>query len=78
MSELQDTDPMPIGKAHLGKAMQDVPVDYLHYLWCGGLRTKNQKSACASDFSSKQCQVADYIKRNLAALKSEDRDLIWT
>ena len=63
MPELQDLDPMPFGK-YKGTPMQDVPVHYLHYLWTNGM--ENEKS-----------QVADYIRRNLNALKQEDRDRIW-
>ncbi len=61
---LEDTDPMPIGM-HKETPMQDVPVYYLHYLWKTGMK---------HDFSS---PVADYIRRNLNALKMENRDLIW-
>lgn len=29
---LDDMDPMPFGK-HAGRPMQDVPAQYLHWLW---------------------------------------------
>lgn len=61
---LDDTDPMPFGK-HNGLPMQDVPADYLHYLWQNGLK-KDLRS-----------DVADYIRRNLSALKKEHPDGIW-
>ncbi len=64
MQELTDTDPMPFGK-HKGVPMQDVPASYLHYLWTHG---KEQ---------DRRCPVADYIRRNLNALRSEHTDGIW-
>lgn len=54
---------MPFGK-HRGKQMQDVPVNYLHWLWNNGMRNE-------------QSDVANYIRNNIAALKLEDKDLIW-
>ena len=63
--ELDDTDPMPFGK-HKDLPMHDVPADYLHYLWCNGLREKVRTS-----------NVAHYIARNLDALRMERKDLIW-
>jgi len=64
MKTLTDTDPMPFGK-HKGEPMQDVPASYLHYLWQNGLK------------DDKQSNVADYIRRNLNALKLEHRDGLW-
>lgn len=64
MKELTDLDPMPFGK-HRGLPMQDVPADYLHWLWTNG------KSQDKSD------PVAAYIRKNLAALKKEHRDGVW-
>ena len=64
MKELQDIDPMPFGK-HRGALMQDVPARYLHWLWINGKQ------------ADKQCPVADYIRRNLSALKQENPDAIW-
>lgn len=63
MKELTDSDPMPFGQ-HKGTPMQDVPTDYLHYLWQRGL--KHDKKP-----------VANYIRRSLSALKQEQPDLIW-
>lgn len=62
---LTDTDPMPFGK-HKGVSMQDVPAAYLHYLWCNGLKDDHRSP------------VADYIRRNLHALKQEYPDAIWS
>lgn len=64
-TELQDTDPMPFGK-HKGIPMQDVPASYLHWLWANGKK------------EDKQCSVADYIRRNITALKKELPDAIWS
>lgn len=33
MEKLTDTDLMPIGKQYLGKAMANVPEDYLLWFW---------------------------------------------
>lgn len=63
MKELNDLDPMPFGE-HKGTPMQDVPVNYLHYLWTRGLKTEKKP-------------VANYIRRSLSALKQENKDLIW-
>lgn len=69
MKPLTDTDLMPFGKFK-GTPMQDVPASYLHYLWQDGLRGyENGTSA--------QYQVADYIRRNLNALRLEHRDGLW-
>ncbi len=48
-----------------GQPMQDVPSSYLHWLWVNGKK------------DDKQCSVADYIRRNLSALKQENPDAIW-
>lgn len=64
MKELEDTDPMPFGK-HRGEPMQDVPANYLHYLWTNGKR------------EDRRCPVADYIRRNISALQQEHKDGIW-
>jgi len=66
MKQLQDLDPMPYGKFKL-KPMQDVPADYMHYLWTNGLRDKTASDA-----------VADYIQRNIHALKQEHPDGVWS
>ena len=44
--------------------MQDVPVDYLQFLWNSGLKNDDRP-------------VAEYIRKNLNALKLENMDLIW-
>ncbi len=64
--QLEDTDKMPFGK-YRGTPMQDVPASYFHYLWNNGMFNEKPKS-----------QVADYIERNLTALKSEHPDGIWS
>lgn len=64
MKTLEDTDSMPFGK-HKGVPMQDVPAQYLHYLWTNGMS------------SDQAGNVADYIRRNLSALKQEYPDGIW-
>lgn len=65
MKTIDDTSPMPFGK-YKGKPMQDIPASYLHWLWTSGKK------------EDKQCEVADYIRRNLNALKLELPDAIWT
>ena len=64
MKKLEDLDLMPFGK-YKGKPMQDIPANYLHYLWVNGM------------MHDKQSNVADYIKRNLHALKQEHPDGVW-
>lgn len=66
MKQLDDTDPMPFGK-YRGTMMQDVPADYLHFLWRTGMSQK-----------TKTDPVADYIDRNRTALAQEHKDGIWT
>ena len=46
--------------------MQDVPASYFHYLWTNGMK------------EDKQSNVADYIRRNLNALRQEHKDGVWT
>ena len=70
MSELQDSSPMPFGKHGPSpkgndSVMSDVPASYLHWLWSEGKK------------DDKQCPVADYIRRNLGALKQEYPDGEW-
>jgi uncharacterized protein (DUF3820 family) len=55
---------MPWGK-HKGQPMQDISASYLHWLWQEGKK------------NDKLCPVADYIRRNLSALKKEHPDGIW-
>lgn len=47
--------------------MQDINAKYLHWLWT--------ETGMAAD---KQGDVADYIRRNIPALKKELPDAIWT
>ena len=68
MKQLADTDPMPFGKygpAGMKFTMEQVPADYLFYLWTNGLE-HNMESP-----------VADYIRRNMSALEVEYPDGIW-
>jgi hypothetical protein len=65
MRILSDTDLMPFGK-YKGQPMQDVPADYLHYLWTAGMKSKVQTDS-----------VAEYIHRSLSALKQEQPDKLW-
>lgn len=68
MKELRDTDIMPFGQYTNRKTlMQDVPASYFHWLWCKGLKHETKTNP-----------VADYIKRNLDALKAEYPDGIWS
>lgn len=62
---MSDLDPMPFGK-HKGVPMQDVPASYLHWLWSNGMK------------EDKVSPVADYIRRNIPALKKEIPDAIWS
>lgn len=66
MKHLTDTDLMTFGK-YKGIPMQDIPAHYLHYLWTNGKK-----------HDVKFCPVAEYIQRNLSALKQEYKDGIWT
>lgn len=64
MKTLTDTDPMPFGK-YKGIPMQDVPASYLHYLWSNGMSQDSQSN------------VADYIRKNISALRQEHPDGVW-
>lgn len=68
MIKLSDLDKMPFGK-HKGTAMQDVPASYLHWLWTNDADPMRHKVATDP--------VADYIQRNMDALKDELPDAIW-
>lgn len=69
MEELNDLSPMPFGK-HKGEPMQDIPVEYLHWLWT--------KAEIYKASYPNQRLVSKYIKDNLQALKDENKDLIWS
>ena len=65
---MKDTDAMPFGKysrTNPPTLMQDVPASYLHWLWSNG---KDHDTVCP---------VANYIRRNIVALKAEYQDGIW-
>jgi len=65
INQLQDDSRFPFGK-HRGELMMDVPAQYYAWLWHNGM--KNDKTS----------NVADYIRRNLDALKMEYPDGIWS
>jgi len=71
--KLEDTSLMPFGKFR-GLAMQDVPVDYLHFLWHSGLKHFLPTDTQADS----RFEVAMYIRDRLSALKTENEDLIWS
>ena len=64
MSDLGDLDLMPWGK-YKGTPMQDVPANYLFWLWVN------------SRENNRVCSVAKYIRDNLSTLKQEYPDGIW-
>lgn len=66
MTQLQDTDLMPWGK-YKCIFMQNVPADYLFYLW----------TELDFEHKVKENPVADYINRNLATLEIDYPDGIW-
>jgi hypothetical protein len=84
---LTGTDPMPFGK-FVGRAMQDVPACYLHWLWH---QEPRNPYAVFSSFglhrattekyiptvSNNTLAVRDYIKRNMSDLQLETQDLVW-
>lgn len=49
------------------RLMQDVPASYLHWLWTNGKKGMQDRDA-----------VADYIHRNLDALRKDHPDGIWS
>lgn len=61
---LGDMDKMPFG-VHRNKMLLEVPASYFHYLWTHGME------------HDRISPVADYIRRNLNALKQEHTDGIW-
>lgn len=62
--ELNDDSPMPFGK-YKDIPMQDVPASYLHYLWHNGMKYEHTL-------------VANYIRKSLDVLRTENEDLIWS
>ena len=58
----EDSDLMPFGK-HKGKRMEEVPANYLHWLWT------------QRPISDKKLE--NYIFNNIAVLKDEYPDGIW-
>lgn len=66
-NELDDLGPMPFGDRK-GTPMQDVPASYLFYLHTTGIHDDKRPDRMA---------VADYIRRNIEALKKDHPDGIW-
>jgi uncharacterized protein (DUF3820 family) len=58
-----ENDPMPFGK-YKGQKMQDVPANYLCWLW--------------SKRPITDAYLENYIHNNINALKKEHKDGIWT
>jgi hypothetical protein len=71
--KLEDLDLMPFGR-YKGTHMQDVPAGYFHYLWTNGMSDMKIPPEITTDVIA----VADYIQRNLIALKKEHKDGIWS
>jgi hypothetical protein len=72
LMKLSDTDKMPIGKAHKGTLMEDVPADYLLWFWDIKLWDRD------SLYSEEYFAVHDYIKENFQCLMDECKDHIAT
>ncbi len=74
----EDTDKMPFG-CHKDKPLQDVPVGYLHWLWCNGLNVEScsMPSGVLFDRAPGRLRVANYIWNSLDALKKDYPDGIW-
>lgn len=76
---LTDLSLMPFGK-YKGTPMQDIPVNYLHYLWvyCNFNKSDLSKGRPTDNIHKGNCfDVSEYIAYNLYALKQENDDLIW-
>lgn len=72
LETLSDLDLMPFGKYYRErKKMQDVPASYLHYLWSKDLKADLELNTPAG-------KVARYIQQNIAHMKKEYPDGIWT
>lgn len=71
LKKLEDTDAMPYGIQHKNKPMREVPAGYLHWFYYekGGKEYITRVTSAG--------QVSDYIRRNMNALKQDDKDLIW-
>lgn len=70
MKILTDTDPMPFGR-YKDTPMQDVPANYLHWLW-----TKNNGPDQNTQILTND-PVLYYIHRNKSALKQEYPNGLW-
>lgn len=70
MIKLNDNDPMPWGM-HKGRPMQDVPADYMFWVWTDG------GNVGPAEKRVNECPVAEYINRNIAVFEKEHPDGIW-
>ncbi len=61
---MTDKSTMEFGK-YRGKKLEDVPVDYLHWLWNNGMKEESHKP------------LHGYIKTHMNVLKKENSDLLW-
>lgn len=68
VKQMADSDLMPFGK-YKGTPMEQVPASYFHWLWTNERDPMSRKASTD--------RVADYISRNLSALKQEHEDGIW-
>ena len=68
MTPLTDESPMPWGR-YKDIIMREVPASYLHWCWTRPQDPLSRKV--------KTDPVAEYINRNLTALKIEHDDGIW-
>lgn len=64
--ELNDSSPMPIGK-YKGKAMEDVPAQWLMWFWEQNKRAYIEESR----LSVNQQSIMEYIDENLDVLEYE-------
>ena len=69
---LTDTDSMPFGQ-HAGLRMEEVPANYLLFLWNDGL---HNQAATESSGNKARIAVRNYIKDALGALMQEAPDII--
>lgn len=74
---IEDTDKIDFG-SHTGTPYSDVPASYFHWLWQNGLKTVKPYHEDGSLRSHRDARLADYILRNMAALKKDHPDGIWS
>ena len=67
---------MPFGK-HANERMEDVPAQYLLWLWDNGLHEMSgNMNAKPGTYPHKQYLVARYIRENFAALEMDAKDYL--